>query len=74
MTINEANEQSEPVLDGSLDATLDAKRQGILDQVAADSTGLALDDVIAGLTQRLAEAEVPTSDARIRELAAMIVS
>ncbi|KFF60947.1 hypothetical protein JF66_00920 [Cryobacterium sp. MLB-32] len=74
MVSNEQNEQNEPVLDGSLDATDEAKRQGILDQVAADSAGLPLDEVIFRLTQRLSESQVPTSDERIRELAAKIVS
>lgn len=68
------NDQNEPVLDGSLDATDTDKRRGIVDQVAADSKGLPLDDVVFRLTQRLSESEVPTSDAQIRELAQSILS
>lgn len=74
MVFNEQNEQDEPVLDGSEDASDADKRQGIVDQVAADSQGLPIDDVIFRLTQRLTDSNVSTSDEQIRELAQSILS
>jgi len=80
MTMNEQHnhndeaEQNEPVLHGSLDATDDEKRQGIVDQVQADSPGLSFDDVLFRLTQRLSDSEVPTSVEQIQGLAERIVN
>lgn len=62
-------EQDAPIEDGSLDASVEAKKQGILIQVATDLPGRPLDDIIQMLTQRLSDAQIAADPAEIRQLA-----
>jgi hypothetical protein len=67
-------EQNAPIEDGSLDSSFEAKKQGILIQVATDLPGRPLDDIIQLLTQRFADARIPADPAEIARLASSLPS
>lgn len=67
-------EQNAPIEDGSRDSSVEAKKQGILIQVATDLPGRPLDDIVQMLTQRLADAGIPADPAEIRRLALSLPS
>lgn len=63
-------ELSEPVQDGSGDATRDDKIAGLLQQVAADVALRPGEDALGLLTLRLADAGIEMDQNEIEELAA----
>ncbi|MFB2580679.1 hypothetical protein ACEXQD_05470 [Herbiconiux sp. P15] len=70
MTDATPNEQSEPIMAGSDEASLTQKAEGILAQVKADAPGASGADLAALLRQRFAEVELDVSDTEIARLAA----
>jgi len=67
-------EQNAPIEDGSLDSSVEAKKQGILVQVATDLPGRPLEDIIQMLTQRFSDAHIAADPAEIRRLAESLPS
>jgi hypothetical protein len=67
-------EQNAPMQEGSLDGSLDAKKQGILVQVATDLPGRPQGDIIQMLTQRFSDAGIPVDAAEVRRLAESLPS
>jgi hypothetical protein len=61
--------QDAPIEHGSLDGSLDQKKQGILIQVAADTAGRSHTEVVAMLAQRLGDAGLPADAAEVDDLA-----
>jgi hypothetical protein len=67
-------EQNAPIQHGSLDSSDEAKKQGILVQVAADLPNASLDDVVRMLGQRFTEAGIAADPAEVRSLAQSLPS
>ena len=70
MTDATPNEQSEPIMAGSDEATLAQKAEGILAQVKADAPDASGADLAALLRQRFAEAGLEVDDHEVARLAA----
>ncbi len=69
-----AEYQNAPIEDGSLDSSVEAKKQGILVQVATDLPGRPLDDIMQMLTQRFSDAHIAADQDEIRRLAESLPS
>lgn len=67
-------EQNAPIQDGSLDSSAEAKKQGILVQVATDLPGRPLEDIVQMLGQRLTEAGLSAEPSEVRALAESLPS
>lgn len=67
-------EQNAPIEGGSLDGSANAKKQGILVQVATDLPGRPIGDIVQMLTQRFADAGLPVDHDEIRRLAGSLPS
>ncbi len=68
------SEQNAPIQDGSLDASAEAKKQGILVQVAADLPGRPAEEIEQMLSQRLSDAGLVADPDEVRALAASLPS
>ncbi|MFF1878126.1 hypothetical protein [Leifsonia sp. NPDC058230] len=61
--------QNEPIMDGSADASRDAKVQGIVEQLTADMQLRPQEDGERLLRERLTDAGIELDDAEIHRLA-----
>ena len=69
-----AEYQNAPIEDGSLDSSVEAKKQGILIQVATDLPGRPLDEIVQMLTQRFSDAHITADQSEIHKLAESLPS
>jgi hypothetical protein len=67
-------EQNAPIEHGSLDSSEEAKKQGILIQVAADMPNASAGEIEQMLAQRFADAGIAVEPAELRSLAGSLPS